>query len=49
MLEWADMFKVVKRVFKKMVSMLGTRIPKKVYPQDLVFQGKVGNGEYWFT
>jgi len=49
MLEWDDMYKVVKGVFKKMVSMLGTRIPKKVYPQDLVFQGKVGNGEYWFT
>jgi hypothetical protein len=49
MLEWDDMYKVVKGVFKKMVSMLGTRIPKKVYPQDLTFQGKVGNGEYWFT
>ena len=49
MLEWTDMFKVVKGVFKKMVSMLGTRIPKKVYPQDLTFQGKVGGGEYWFT
>lgn len=40
MLEWLDGYKVIKGVYKKMVSMLGSKIPKVIHPQDLVYNEK---------
>jgi hypothetical protein len=44
MLNEKDMRSVVKGVYKKMVSLLGSNIPKRIYPQDLVFYDRNKTG-----